>query len=210
MYFSALKDISVAVEAWSVLCSIYGAFEPFDLQGIFSIAAAIQNFIEGCPGRPDIILAVFHRMMLTCLGGDSPPGFSKGMPPVATNVYTHMMLAPDVPAKDIFIYLHLSDAMLRELPPVLKANLLSHQLPPRMTAALSNKHNPDLRSLLHKVSAPASSKSRRTEVCKNFNFAEHGCKRSDCRAARGVTVVIHMSALHALLPDTQTMNVQIP
>jgi hypothetical protein len=184
MFFSTLKDISVAVEAWSVLCSIYGAFESRDMQGIFTIAAAMQVFIDGSPGRPDIIRAVFHRMMLSCLDGDSPPGFSNGMPALATNVYTLMMMAPDVPAKDISIYLHLSDAMLRELPPVLKASLLRHQLPLRMMSALSNKNSPDLRALIHKSSAPeSSSRSRSTEVCRNFNFAEHGCKRSDCRSS---------------------------
>jgi hypothetical protein len=148
-FFTFFLMIFIEVASYNQVQSHRTGCKVFDVQGIFSIAAAIQTFIEGCPGRPDIILAVFHRMMLICLGGDSPPGFSEGMPPVASNVYTHM-LAPDVPAKDISIYLHLSDAMLRELPPVLKASLLGHQLPPRMVAALSNKQNPDLRPLLHK------------------------------------------------------------
>jgi hypothetical protein len=112
------------------------------------------------------------------------------MPPVAINVYTHMMLAPNVPAKDISIYLHLSDGMLREL--ILKANLLSHQLPPRMMAALSNRHNPDLRSLLNKVSAPTETLTLPST------------------AARETTVDIRMCALHALLLDMQTTTVRLP
>jgi hypothetical protein len=103
MYFSVLKDISVAVDAWATLCSIFGGFDPANVQGIFSIASVLHTFIASCSNRPDIILAAFHRMMLTCLGGDKPPGFSNGMPSVANDVFTLMMLSPDVPAKDISI-----------------------------------------------------------------------------------------------------------
>jgi hypothetical protein len=192
-FFSALKDISVAVEAWSVLCSIYGAFESRDIQGIFTIGAAMQVFIDGSAGRPDIILAVFHRMMLSCLDGDSPPGFSIGMPVLATNV---MMLASDVPAKDISIYTYpmpCCGSSRLFLKPAYSdiSSLLAWCRPSAIRTALTFGHSSTKLQLLK--GAP--------------RFA--GTSTLPSTAAKEAIVVTHTSALHALLLNILTTIVQI-
>jgi hypothetical protein len=79
------------------------------MHGINLISATLKRFIEGAYKRPDIILAVFHRMMMYCLGGESPPGFSGGMPAEASALFNFMVISPNVHASDITVYAHLSD-----------------------------------------------------------------------------------------------------
>jgi hypothetical protein len=156
------------------------------MHGINLISATLKRFIEAAYKRPDIILAVFHRMMMYCLGGESPPGFSGGMPAEASALFNFMVISPNVHASDITVYAHLSDIMLRIVPQQLKnrtSQPKSHN---------SHRRRPDASQIDHRMSAsigvskPSFHKdasSNRAETCRNFNFHKAGCTVPSCRYA---------------------------
>jgi hypothetical protein len=186
VFFSSVKDISTALDAWAALSTLYGQYGAKEVQGINQICAAIKMCIDGNPKRPDIVLSVFHKMMSHCLGGASPPGFSKGMPIEATSVYNFMVITPSFPAADLSVYAHLSDILLRILPQSLKAELLVHHFPGRVSAALRGKESSysEQHPSTFGTSKPSSSKdSNRSEICRNFNFHKSGCLATKCRYA---------------------------